>query len=150
MTGHWADYSWCPAIVLASLMVIFLFDFGAERYVDKKYGYAHSHEHPNVERIITSAPGSGRSHNQLHSGDQDDQMHAAISAARQGKDLPSKDTDSEKNTLTPSLIDWEERSFRQQIAAFLILEFGVIFHSVIIGLVSLFLASSLPSSSNSN
>lgn len=28
----------------------------------------------------------------------------------------------------------EERSFRQQIAAFLILEFGVIFHSVIIGL----------------
>ncbi len=34
----------------------------------------------------------------------------------------------------PSINEIEERSFRQQIAAFLILEFGVIFHSVIIGL----------------
>ncbi|GAQ43504.1 high affinity zinc ion transporter [Aspergillus niger] len=33
--------------------------------------------------------------------------------------------------VTDTLI---ERSFKQQIAAFLILEFGVIFHSVIIGL----------------
>lgn len=32
MTGHWADYSWCPAIVLMSVMFIFLLDFGAERY----------------------------------------------------------------------------------------------------------------------
>ena len=32
MTGHWADYSWCPAIVLTSVMFIFLLDFGAERY----------------------------------------------------------------------------------------------------------------------
>ena len=33
MTGGWAQYSWCPAIVLTSVMMIFLMDFGAERYV---------------------------------------------------------------------------------------------------------------------
>jgi solute carrier family 39 (zinc transporter), member 1/2/3 len=38
MTGGWASYSWCPAIVLASVMMIFLFDFGAERFVEIKYG----------------------------------------------------------------------------------------------------------------
>lgn len=38
MTGGWATYSWCPAIVLTSVMIIFLFDFGAQRYVEIKYG----------------------------------------------------------------------------------------------------------------
>ena len=38
MTGGWAGYSWCPAIVLTSVMLIFLLDFGAERYVEIKYG----------------------------------------------------------------------------------------------------------------
>ena len=32
MTGGWANYSWCPGIVLTSVMLIFLLDFGAERY----------------------------------------------------------------------------------------------------------------------
>lgn len=38
MTGGWAVYSWPPAIVLVSVMMIFLLDFGAERYVEIKYG----------------------------------------------------------------------------------------------------------------
>ena len=130
-------------------MIIFLMDFGAEQYVDRKYGFAHSltDQHQNVEALITHQPGhdgekaNGRSrsitHNQLHSGDQDDQMHAAISAAQAQKDAPLE-KDNEKDDLErASQTDTEEmqeRSFRQQIAAFLILEFGVIFHSVIIGL----------------
>ncbi|CAG8971863.1 hypothetical protein HYALB_00001975 [Hymenoscyphus albidus] len=134
MTGHWADYSWCPAIVLTSIMSIFLMDFFAEQYVNMKYGYAHS---PDVEQLITATPGQAAiSHQQLHSGDQDDQMHLqhSINSVQQAKDRNHKDNDSEKNTITPSMDDLTERSFRQQIAAFLILEFGVIFHSVIIGL----------------
>lgn len=155
MTGHWADYSWCPAIVLTSITVIFLMDFAAEQYVDKKYGFAHG---PEIENVITDRPGSTEgaghihsqdhshahgvigsrsiTHNQLHSGDQDEHFHESIAAAQTLKDLPSKnaETDSEKNSPSPSVAEIEERSFRQQIAAFLILEFGVIFHSVIIGL----------------
>lgn len=150
MTGGWAEYSWVPAIVLVSVMLIFLMDFGAERYVDYKYGFAHSltDHHQNVEVLITDHPGSdsemanGRSrsltHNQLHSGDQDDHMHAAISAAQARKDAPVEKGVVEKEDLEKSsqtnTEEMQERSFRQQIAAFLILEFGVIFHSVIIGL----------------
>jgi zinc transporter 1/2/3 len=118
-------------------MVIFLMDLGAERWVEQKYGMTHAE---NIEDIITDAPGRSRSltHNQLHSGDQDENMHDQIAAAQQQKDSTSTKkgdgygSDAEK--ATPSVAEMEERSFRQQIAAFLILEFGVIFHSVIIGL----------------
>ncbi|KAL4863353.1 hypothetical protein BDV12DRAFT_29599 [Aspergillus spectabilis] len=112
MTGHWADYAWCPAIVLASVMSIFLLDFGAERYVEVKYGVCRE----DPERFLTSTANNEEaiaSHAPAHSQD--------------------KKTD---DTLEAQSIDssWIERSFKQQIAAFLILEFGVIFHSVIIGL----------------
>lgn len=142
MTGGWADYSWCPAIVLTSVTIIFLMDFGAEQYVDRKYGFAHG---PEIDAVITDHPGSSEgahgdrsrsiTHNQLHSGDQDQHFHDSIAAAQNVKDLPpSSSFDPEKSSPTASVAEIEERSFRQQIAAFLILEFGVIFHSIIIGL----------------
>ncbi|KAL4804566.1 Zinc/iron permease [Aspergillus unguis] len=110
MTGHWADYSWCPAIVLASVMAIFLLDFGAERYVEVKYGVCRE----DPETIITSTTNNEQ----------------AVTAQVNNQD---KKTDE---ALESQSIDstFTERSFRQQIAAFLILEFGIIFHSVIIGL----------------
>jgi len=151
MTAGWSVYSWPPAIVLVSVMVIFLMDFGAEQYVDRKYGYAHA---LTVENLITDQPGDTEgttdaphqhntvqsgflTHQQLHSGDQDSELQDSITFMQTQKDLPRKkeiQADSEKSTPTPSVDEIEERSFRQQIAAFLILEFGVIFHSVIIGL----------------
>ncbi|KAL3434362.1 Zinc/iron permease [Aspergillus tetrazonus] len=110
MTGHWADYSWCPAIVLASVMGIFLLDFGAERYVEIKYGVCRE----DPEQFMTSTANN----------------EEAVS--RQAASTGKKADD----TLEAQSIDsgYIERSFRQQIAAFLILEFGIIFHSVIIGL----------------
>jgi zinc transporter 1/2/3 len=118
-------------------------DFGAERYVDYKYGFGHSHQ--NVEDIITDHPGHDEemrshgalSHNQMHSGDQDENFHNAISVAQARKD-ETLSKGSEKAVMETASEEtseqMSERSFRQQIAAFLILEFGVIFHSVIIGL----------------
>lgn len=120
MTGHWADYSWCPAIVLMSVMVIFLLDFGAERYVEIKYGPQNS---PDVEEAVT-----GQTNNtQQTRAEADLEKTAAAQAAYQKKF--SSDDDSVNSD--PAAAD---RSFKQQITAFLILEFGVIFHSVIIGL----------------
>lgn len=133
--------------MLTSITVIFLMDFGAEQYVDRKYGLAHG---PNVESLITDRPGSSTegaharpdeeraqsiTHTQMHSGDQDEALHDRISGAQGLRDVSKSDTDdSEKASRTLTVAALEERSFRQQIAAFLILEFGVIFHSVIIGL----------------
>ena len=132
-----ADYSWVPAIVLTSVMFVFLLDFGAERYVDHKFGFAHAHGH--IESIVTDKKPSNAgtlTHNQLHSGDQDENLHNAIAAAQEQKDVPQS-KDSQKSDVENLSLNAEqaiERSFEQQIAAFLILEFGVIFHSVIIGL----------------
>ncbi|KAJ5622477.1 hypothetical protein N7528_005709 [Penicillium herquei] len=115
-TGHWADYSWCPAIVLTSLMIIFLMDFGAERYVEKKYGLCRDDPEPIMASGVEADPSVA--HNHIH--------HDRPGSTDKGvKELESQ-SDSESEMI--------ERSFRQQIAAFLILEFGVIFHSVIIGL----------------
>lgn len=110
MTGHWADYSWCPAIVLASLMGVFLMDFGAERWVELKYGVCREDPEPmmstggEVRRVDSRA------------------------SARHADDKQVKEVESQTSELAI------ERSVKQQLAALLILEFGVIFHSVIIGL----------------
>ncbi|KAL4999790.1 Zinc/iron permease [Aspergillus recurvatus] len=110
MTGHWADYSWCPAIVLASVMGIFLMDFGAERYVEMKYGVCRE----DPEQFMTST------------------VNNEEAVSRQVGNADKKADDAlEAQSIDSGYI---ERSFRQQIAAFLILEFGIIFHSVIIGL----------------
>lgn len=115
MTGHWADYSWCPAIVLTSLMLIFLMDFGAERYVEKKYGLCREDPEPLMASGVEHTQlGLARSHSASHPGKEDKAVR-----------------EIEAQSLDEGTV---ERSFRQQIAAFLILEFGVIFHSVIIGL----------------
>lgn len=114
MTGHWADYSWCPAIVLVSVMIVFLLDFGASRYVEKKYGIK---EERKIQEAVTGQP--DRTPSPVIKNEMEPQTKEKISPYDWSEDAD------------PSEL---ERSFRQQIAAFLILEFGVIFHSVIIGL----------------
>ncbi|RAQ70599.1 zinc-regulated transporter 1 [Aspergillus flavus] len=114
-SGYWGEYSWCAAIVLGSVMVIFLMDLAAEVYVERKYG-VHRDEDATGAFIQGGHQSAAVAHN----------------AYDQEKSMPSEQTtpayrsDSESATA--------ERSFKQQIAAFLILEFGIIFHSVIIGL----------------
>jgi zinc transporter 1/2/3 len=148
LTGGWAVYTWPPAIALTSVMLIFLLDFGAEYYVERKYGFGH---HQDVELNVASgtetSPAHAHrqgSHQFLHSADQDRVVNPAVQVAT-NNDTPSLDRSGSldnKHALAETSTDgtsWDdtvfgERAFRQQIAAFLILEFGVIFHSVIIGL----------------
>ncbi|KAK4540450.1 hypothetical protein LTR36_009196 [Oleoguttula mirabilis] len=148
MTGGWAEYSWPPAIALLSCMAVFLMDFAAERYVEKKYGMAHGT--PSDERAGRPRVGSvdaaalqyslshrpsgdpHQTHQHLHSGEQDGTApapnhHVNPKAFEGGESGETISVMTEKELAV-------ETSFRQQIAAFLILEFGVVFHSVIIGL----------------
>jgi solute carrier family 39 (zinc transporter), member 1/2/3 len=134
MTGHWAVYSWPPAIVLVSVMLIFLLDLVAERYVEYKYGYVT--DQPNIESLITNQPGNTEgavptSHPPQLQSDQPTSLQQAPEELPAAKRLDNSDLE---RSLVEKGSDIEERSFQQQIAAFLILEFGVIFHSVIIGL----------------
>lgn len=120
MTGNWAQYAWCPAIVLTSVMLIFLLDFGAERYVETKYGYSADED---IQGAITTAESpSANDHGHEHYIPRNGSVSAALPSKTSSSDLEYGSTKS------------GQAAFRQQIAAFLILEFGVIFHSVIIGL----------------
>jgi zinc transporter 1/2/3 len=112
MTGNWAQYSWPPAICLASAMFTFLLDLGAELYVEGKYGMEVTNTSAEIVKNLTDAASSER---------------AEPTVLHDKKELPSYEVMN---------VDSDEalKSFQQQIGAFLILEFGVIFHSIIIGL----------------
>lgn len=137
MTGGWAGYSWPPAIALTSGMFTFLMEFAAERYVEKHYGLPHAEAHsdPNRSGSVDAAMmryDIGRphhNHQNLHSSDQD----APHQHTSERKDLETQET-NEADSIDSAKEKLADIAFRQQITAFLILEFGVIFHSVIIGL----------------
>ena len=106
MTGHWADYSWCPAIVLVSVIVIFLLDFGAERYVEVKYGPLNS---PDVEEAVT---GQNNTTQQTRTR-ADIEMTASAQAAAQAaylRKFTSDDDDDDSEITDPEAAD---RSFKQ-------------------------------------
>lgn len=115
-------------------MLIFLLDFAAERYVEHKYNYVNSE--PNIESLITSNQPGNTEGTALAPQSPQLQSDQPESPQQAPEKLPAEkrlsNSDLEKSSVEEGEI--EERSFQQQIAAFLILEFGVIFHSVIIGL----------------
>ncbi|OJJ39925.1 hypothetical protein ASPWEDRAFT_129703 [Aspergillus wentii DTO 134E9] len=113
VSGYWDEYSWCAAIVLASIVFIFLLDLAAEVYVELKYGM---HKDENATDNFLAH----QDHLDIGPVPEDGRIR---------HDKPSEHTSEKVDDDSVA-----ERSFRQQIAAFLILEFGIIFHSVIIGL----------------
>jgi solute carrier family 39 (zinc transporter), member 1/2/3 len=136
-TGAWASFSWPPAIALTSIMVIFLLDFIADRYVEIKYGFCHDHASPNNKKkkiIATDHASTGTTPRAAPETDSDPTVMTTTTTAASVLKI---DPYEEGMVEDVERLDDEtaiSRSFEQQIAAFLILEFGVIFHSIIIGL----------------
>lgn len=138
MTGGWTEYSWPPAIALSSALVTFVMHFGIERYVEKRYRVSHSADGSptqNEDSVDTGPLPCELSRQQStsqgpHSSNQGRQI--------QNEDVESKDVGSVENANIDSIRAAKEKEvdieFRKRIAAFLILEFGVMFHSAIIGL----------------
>jgi zinc transporter 1/2/3 len=151
MTGGWAVYSWPPAIVLVSVMVVFLMDLLSERYVEAKYGQQNDE---SVEDIITISRRSV-SHRHTDAGDflpvvlQNDDIEAGACAVVEAEQKDHQDitrtssashaafSDDMDKIKDPVVLEKLEaaqnQAYKQQIAAFLVLEFGVIFHSVSLG-----------------
>ncbi|KAI4854252.1 ZIP zinc/iron transport family [Aureobasidium sp. EXF-8845] len=152
MTGGWAAYSWPPAIVLVSVMVVFLMDLASERYVETKYGQQNDE---SVEDLITTTRRSV-SHRHPDAGNfpsvllQNEDLEAGARAEVEAEQKGHRDTtptsseshaafsDDMDKIKDPIVLEKLEaaqnQAYKQQIAAFLVLEFGVIFHSVVIGL----------------
>lgn len=125
MTGGWAEYTWPPAIALGSIMLIFLVDVIAERYAEAKFGAAHGHGGVESGRTEAEIAGEATSSNITS-------MAGFPQEPKDESNVNRKSDSSEDYGDSDSL--YNQRDFYSQFSAFLILEFGVIFHSVIIGL----------------
>ncbi|KAI5290924.1 hypothetical protein KEM54_000025 [Ascosphaera aggregata] len=142
----WESYSWCSAIILCSCVFVFLLDFGAELYVEYKYGvhkdedaattFMAKQDNVPVEGSTTPIHTGGHCGAPLKGDPETGYLQFSKvdnSADAQKDDQPWQLTMGE-SALVEETTARADRSFRQQIAAFLILEFGIIFHSIIIGL----------------
>ncbi|KAI5294828.1 hypothetical protein KEM52_003071 [Ascosphaera acerosa] len=142
----WRSYSWCSAIILCSCVFVFLLDFSAELYVEHKYGvskdedaattFMAKQDHVPVEGIATPVTEGGCCaplKADPESGMLSIKAVPSPKGQQEGGQQPWQLTMGE-SVLAQEATARAERSFRQQIAAFLILEFGIIFHSIIIGL----------------
>lgn len=119
VTGNWVSYSWPPALVLLAIVVVFMLDFGAALYVENKYGVTRAGHTSRPVEILSNS--SGRRC--------DEEAATATNRSMSGPQAKDEADFSDDG----SAIDME-KGYRQAISAFLILEFGVLFHSVIIGL----------------
>jgi zinc transporter 1/2/3 len=140
MTGGWAEYTWPPAIALTSAMITFLMEFAAERYVEKNYALPHATSENQLRSGSVDSAVAGYSisrgnstHQAMHSADQDQTRLPISNTKNESRDVESSGND-DRDSIDSEKEKLADIAFKQQIAAFLILEFGVIFHSVIIGL----------------
>ncbi|CEP63023.1 uncharacterized protein LALA0_S07e00650g [Lachancea lanzarotensis] len=123
-TGNWAIYSWCPAFVLATVMMTFIVDLFSGIYVQKKFGdrWGSCCDNECIENAVV-LPRSMRVRNEGSTNDLE-QISADNASNKSYFDETVSETETEIN----------QQPFESQISAFLILEFGIIFHSVMIGL----------------
>ncbi|KAF3915906.1 hypothetical protein AA313_de0204126 [Arthrobotrys entomopaga] len=132
MTGGWAQYAWPPAIALFSVMVIFLVDVVAERYSEMKFGGEHGH---------IDGEECGRNENERAGEATTSRVTSMAGFAIQPKEAEAGNFKNEAPAAGAEVGEYSDgesvysrREFYSQFSAFLILEFGVIFHSIIIGL----------------
>ncbi|CUM67356.1 uncharacterized protein PRCAT00005049001 [Priceomyces carsonii] len=132
MTGNWAKYSWPPALMLIAIVLIFLVDICSQAVVKRKYGYRrgldHHHADKIEEAIITERT--------IVSHPFDVEGFSSENLSFNGKKLSGEKLHGLDiaETSKPTTEMQAEFSFNSQISAFLILEFGIVFHSVMIGI----------------
>lgn len=115
-TGKNADYSWNAALMLVGAVVVFLVDAYCDFFADVWYGV---HDHMTRIPGIDDIPET----NHIHShADEEGSITSPTGSIEKHPDNAS--VQSEKTKL----------EFRSQFAGFLVLEFGILFHSVMIGL----------------
>lgn len=138
LTEGWKGYAWPPSLAFIAVILIFLLDLAAERYIEHKYDLPNGHV--SFSGLITSddrgqSPTVCTAHitQRSRSGN-----HVATQRKQHNQIAEQAQHDvSNSNEEIPKAIQgtiFEERPFQTQMAAFLILEFGIVFHSVIIGL----------------
>lgn len=134
--GNWSLYAWCPAIMLATVYLTFLVDLFSGVYVERKYGIVHSEDHDHAMAMVT-APHVHDDSCFDNSSDQEANEDSRFDKscdheANEERSLSKKESVNISVKTSNSLE--REISFKSEFSAFLVLEFGILFHSVMIGL----------------
>ncbi|RMZ81977.1 hypothetical protein DV737_g2286, partial [Chaetothyriales sp. CBS 132003] len=141
LTGPITDYSWVEGIVLMTIFVLFFVELMVMRY--GHFGSEHEHEHghnldESYDKTEITSPNKDEDHNlkdQITVGSETgrhDDLQRRVSIHVPGQDHlghAQKHTDIEQATSPLSFED-----YKAQMTAIFILEFGIIFHSIFIGL----------------
>lgn len=125
--GHWADYAWVPALILVSVFTMFFIDLISEIYVERKYGY--DAEEPDIQGLLTENAPAAPAVNPAEGADVNDPNCENVCC----DDTIYKKESGDEYAATVDSMDTTAQ-FKSQFTAFLVLELGIIFHSVIIGL----------------
>ncbi|WWD22091.1 hypothetical protein CI109_106580 [Kwoniella shandongensis] len=152
LTGAWTDYDWTPAIAMASVYGIFFAEVAAYRIGSRKLealglnysshghdetdAHAHNHNHEPPLDVDTSAPETqGHVHPSVsrHADRETDLDRQLVAAGTNEKFGRKSDLESGSDVETVNQLPSDAEAAAQLIAVG-VLEFGVVLHSVIIGL----------------
>lgn len=136
MTGGWSLYGWPGALAMAGATGVWVMDLAAKRYVEKRYcvcgleGEEDGADGTLDER--TERRRKGGAERTRAEGDvgaaSADESAVDVEAGSVRSSSSSRDRSSARKERLATV------AFKQQLAAFLVLEFGILMHSVIIGM----------------
>lgn len=123
--GTFEEYPWAYGIALMSLFALFFFELLAFNYVQDKVTGGHGHSHFEISS----------KENELK--DEEEDVEQETEPVKKGPEYPnhfshanSHQDPETKNTPT----DLHKETYYGQLVSTLVLEFGIIFHSVFVGL----------------
>ena len=143
LSGAWTDYSWAPAIAMAAVYGIFFAEVAAYRIGSAKlmalgvnysshaddHTDAHAHDHGHEPPLGVNTDGPSDPHHVHPSRIQPTDVESPSSSAVGQGDKRDLEKDDYSFTSEPS-----HAEVAAQLIGVAVLEFGVILHSVIIGL----------------
>ncbi|SCU92490.1 LAME_0F00188g1_1 [Lachancea meyersii CBS 8951] len=131
MSGRWSEYTWCSGIVLFTIFTIFLVDLLGDVFIERHYGVSHSAEEDHIEAAITA----NNKNKEEADGASEPFSNDVESSLQKNEKAGSDNYETESSDVVSGVSDEVIiESFRSQLGAFLVMEFGIIFHSVMIGL----------------
>jgi zinc transporter 1/2/3 len=150
LTGPITNYSWAEGIILMTIFVLFFIELMVMRYGNFGHDHEHEHEHEYEHKHKHHNGHSEPSHAELDTLDDEEVSTSGVKGTSPGiEPNPAMRTRS-RSTHAPGEdhlgharqhTDIEEvdnpfslEDYKAQMTAIFILEFGIIFHSVFIGL----------------
>lgn len=139
LTGPITDYDWAEGIALMTIFIIFFVEIMAMRFAT--FGHSHDHDeeeqqdqniNSGTQQIHNTRSGSG---SQRHTPGEDHLSHAREHIEHDGgAGVGSPATKTLISLPIEEMPHHDVEDYAAQMTAILILEFGVVFHSIFVGL----------------